>query len=364
MAEDPAAPDTDPAAPGLAILRAEMARQGRDALLAFDAAGQGAAGQEAAGQKAAGQGAADIAARIRATGRLALLGMGASHWANRMALAAYRAAGIAAFAEPLSEALRQPPPPGGVTLIASQSGGSGEVAAWFSRFADSADQFGLTLDGGSVLARAAPSLVAPVAKERAFAATRSIMVTLALHAAILDALGHDTAPLLALWREDAPPPAPPAEAVVALRSCRALVLSSRLPLHAALEATALTFMELARLPALAPELGQLLHGPMEALSPGLALVLARPAGADGDAVAGVALRAAGLGLTPILFDLSGDEPVAGAATIPLTPREGLAAAAALLPAAQALAIEAAALRIGEGFGRPLRSSKVSDGERP
>ncbi|HRP77938.1 MAG TPA: aminotransferase [Aquamicrobium sp.] len=339
----------DPAAPGLAILRAEMARQSRDALIAFDAA---------RGEAAA------VAARIRATGRLALLGMGASHWANRMVQPFYRAAGIMAFAEPLSEALRQPPPPGGVTLVVSQSGGSGEVEAWFSRLSGRADQFGLTLGGGSVLARAVPSLVAPVEKERAFAATRSIIVTLALHAAILDALGHDTAPLLDLWREDAPPPAPPAEAVAALASCHALVLSSRLPLHAALEATALTFMELARLPALAPELGQLLHGPMEALSPGLALVLARPAGADGDAVAGVARSAVDLGLNPVLFDLSGEEPVAGAVTIPLPPRDGLAAVAALLPAAQTLAIQAAARRVGDGFGRPLRSSKVSDGERP
>jgi hypothetical protein len=103
---------------------------------------------------------------------------------------------------------------------------------------------------------------------------------------------------------------------------------------------------------------------MEALSPGLALVLARPAGADGDAVAGVARSAVDLGLNPVLFDLSGEEPVPGAVTIPLPPRDGLAAVAALLPAAQTLAIQAAARRIGDGFGRPLRSSKVSDGERP
>ena len=337
------------AAPGLALLRAEMARQSGDALAAFEAV-----------RPDTGK----IAARIRAAGGLALLGMGASHRANRMALAAYRAAGVTAFAEPLSEALRQPPPAGCVSLIASQSGGSGEVAAWFARFGDRADQFGLTLDGGSLLARSVPSLVAPVPKERPFAATRSIMVTLALHAAILGALGHDVSPLLALWRADDKPPAPPAEAVAALASCRALYLSSRQPLHAAFEAAALTFMELGRVPALPLELGQLLHGPMETLSPGIALVLARPAGADGEAVARVARAAAGLGLTPILFDLSGDMAIAGAVTVPLPRREGLAAVAALLPAAQALVIEAAARRIGEGFGRPLRSAKISDGESP
>lgn len=346
--------DSAAAAPGLAVLRAEMAVQNRDALRSFEAARQDAAG---------------IAHRIRACGRVTLLGMGASHWANRMVLAAYRRAGIVATAEILSEAMRQPLPGGGVTLVASQSGGSGEVRAWFERFGAIPDQYGLTLDSGSFLAGAVPCLVAPVERERAFAATRSIMVTLALHAAILEELGDagladEIAALREVWRADAPLPRLPAEAVAALVECRALYLSSRVPLHAALEATALTFMELARTPALAPELGQLLHGPMETLSPGIALVLARPAGADQGAVTRVAETAHRLGLKPMVFDLSGATPVGGAVTIPLGFAQGLAAAATLLPAAQALAIEAAALRVGEGFGTPLRSSKVTDGEAP
>lgn len=350
MAEGQAA--EGPAAPGLALLHAEMARQNRDAAAAFDAVRPEAA---------------RIAARIRALGRVTLAGMGASHWANRMALFAYRKAGVVAAADVMSEALRQPQAPGGVTLLTSQSGGSGEVRAWFSRFPDEEDRYGLTLDGDGFLARSAVSLVAPVARERAFAATRSIMVTLALHAAILDALGGgdlaaEIAALREVWRADAPPPAPPAEAVAALSSCRALVLSSRMPAHAALEVAALTFMELARAPALALEIGQLLHGPMEALSPGLALVLARPAGADAAAPARIAEAAAGLGLKPVLFDLAGGAPVAGAVTVPLPARQGLAAQATLLPAVQALVVAAAAARVGEGFGTPLRSSKVTDGE--
>jgi len=343
-----------PAAPGLAVLHAEMARQNRDAAAACDAVRPDAA---------------RIAARIRALGRVTLLGMGASHWANRMALFAYRKAGVVAAAEVMSEAMRQPFPPGGATLLTSQSGGSGEVRAWVSRFAERQDQYGLTLNGDGFLARSVPSLVAPVERERAFAATRSIMVTLALHAAILDALGggdlaDEITALRGLWRADAPPPAPPAEAIDALSSCRALVLSSRLSVHAALEAAALTFMELSRTPALALETGQLLHGPMETLSPGLALVLARPAGADAGALTRLAQTAVGLGLRPVLFDLSGGAPVAGAMTISLPARHGLAAQATLLPAAQALVVAAAARRISEGFGTPLRSSKVTDGETP
>ena len=338
--------------PGLVVLRSEMARQNADALCSFEAARLDAE---------------QIAARIRATGRVTLLGMGASHWANRMVLTAYRRAGVLAAAQVMSEAMRQPRQPGGVTLLTSQSGGSGEIKAWFERFRAVDDQYGLTLVADSFLARAAPCLIAPVEREQAFAATRSIMVTLALHAAILDALGGEAlaseiAPLLDLWRADAPLPALPSRAIAALADCRALYLSARMPIHPVLEATALTFMELARTPALALEIGQLLHGPMETLSPGIALVLARQAGEDAATVTGVAEAAVRLGLTPILFDMSGGAPVEDAVTIPLPALEGLPALATFLPAAQALAIEAAALRIGEGFGTPLRSSKVTDGE--
>jgi len=103
---------------------------------------------------------------------------------------------------------------------------------------------------------------------------------------------------------------------------------------------------------------------METLAPGLALVLARPAGTDAGALTRLAQMAAGLGVRPVLFDLSGGTPVAGAVTVSLPARQGLAAQATLLPAAQALVVAAAARRVGAGFGTPLRSSKVTDGEAP
>src|SRR5690606_9518675 len=115
---------------------AEMAKQDRDAAASFDAVLADAA---------------EIAGRIRVTGRLTMLGMGASHWTNRVVLGSYRAAGVIASAEVLSEYLRMPQPEAGVILIASQSGDSGEVAAWLSRFGSRGDQFGLTLNGESVL---------------------------------------------------------------------------------------------------------------------------------------------------------------------------------------------------------------------
>jgi len=53
------------------------------------------------------------------------------------------------------------------------------------------------------------------------------------------------------------------------------------------EAGGLSFMELARLPVLALELGQFVHGPFETLRPSSGLVLLRGAGAAGEGVARV-----------------------------------------------------------------------------
>lgn len=337
--------------PGLTVLRAEMIRQYRDALQSYTLA----------------QGQAEtIAKRIQATNRVVLMGMGASHWANRMVLASYRAAGIEASAEVVCEAMRAPlASQPRVTLLVSQSGGSGEIAAYLQRNPDHADHFGLTLNTDSTLGSTLPCLIGQGGREQAFAATRSILVTVCLHAAVLAHLGADTSELLDVLQTGDPlgMPAPP-EAVQRLQSCPLLVLSGRGQAHSALEAAALTYTELTREPAIALELGQLLHGPMEMLRPDMALVLARPNGADAAAVTRVAQAAVSYGLSPILFDCGTHPPVEGATSIALAGRTGLAEVATLLPAVQRLAIEAAAMRIGEGFGTPLRSSKVTNGEAP
>jgi fructoselysine-6-P-deglycase FrlB-like protein len=69
--------------------------------------------------------AAMIAENIRATGRVVILGMGASHYANRICEPLYRALEIDAVAVPLSEAIYAPfPNQDRVTLLVSQSGAS------------------------------------------------------------------------------------------------------------------------------------------------------------------------------------------------------------------------------------------------
>ena len=123
--------------------------------------------------------------------------MGASHAAARIVEPLYRSLGIDAIALPLSEQLAAPLSIAGkAVLVTSQSGESAEVARWFATETQRRHVFGLTLDGGSQLARTVPSLVASGGPETAFAATRSLTVTLALHLAVLARLGLDPEPAL------------------------------------------------------------------------------------------------------------------------------------------------------------------------
>lgn len=345
----PSSPARAEAATPLALLHDEMRRQDADAIASLDAARDDAR---------------PIADRVRSTGRLLMLGMGASHWANRMVLAGYRGLGIDAQAEMLSEALRLPPPPRDrAVLITSQSGGSGEVRAWLGQQRDLAGVYGLTLQPDSLLGRAVPCLIGRGGAEKTFAATRSVMLTLALHAAALEALGLDVTALTRIWQSSPGlPPAPPEAAIDALARCRTLVLASRGELVPVLQGAALTYMELARTFAAGLELGELIHGPQEALGAGTALLLARPDGPDAAGITRFAHDAVSWGVPTVLFDIGDRHPVIeGAVVIQLPASTGLATAVRLLPAVQSLAIAAAARRVPD-MGVPQRSSKVTDGE--
>lgn len=142
---------------GLVAIEKEMARQNADAIASFEAAKPLAA---------------TIAQSLRKTGRLLLLGMGGSHAVSRAVEPLYRSLGIDAVALPLSEQLGQPVPISGKTvLVTSQSGESAEVLRWFAEAGVAPDTFGLTLEGGSTLARTVPSLVGACGTENAFAAS-------------------------------------------------------------------------------------------------------------------------------------------------------------------------------------------------
>jgi fructoselysine-6-P-deglycase FrlB-like protein len=328
----------------LRAIEREMARQHEDALASIAAAARRAG---------------EIAAAIRSRKRLLLLGMGGSHAVNRMAEVEYRALGIDAIALPLSEQLYSPLALDGRAVIhTSQSGESAEILRLLERLGRHGEAFGLTLEGGSTLARGLPSLVGAGGTERAFAATRSLTITLALHAAILAELGLDIGAVRKALETGLSVDVD--KALDALRDCRAVLFSGR-TLRGLAEAVALVTMELARMPAYALEGGQLRHGPMEILGPEVGVVLFNARETAAALSRSLAGDTAVAHSPTVLFDASGEESGGQAVTLRFPPAQGLAAIFAFLPSAQRLAVGLACQRVKD-VGTPRRSSKITRSE--
>lgn len=331
----------EPPRDGLAALEREMARQGGDALRSFEVA-----------VPLAGQ----IAASLRRSGRLLMLGMGASHAVGRTVEPFYRTLGIDAVAVPLSEQLGAPLPMSGRTvLVASQSGESAEVVRWLAQANVTADSFGLTLAPESTLARTLPTLSGAGGAETAFAATRSLTITFAQHLAILAALGADPAPALARLSRGGVSETGPA--LQALAGVDTVVASGR-RLRGLAEAAALGLCELSRIPAFALEGGQLRHGPMEMLGPRIGLLQFRSTEAASGLIASLSTAAAEAGSPVVVLDSSGENPVPGTVTLAAEAASDMAAVFSLLPLAQRLMVDFAAARVPD-VGTPLRSSKIT-----
>lgn len=337
-------PAGKPRPAGLLAIDREMARQHADAIASFQ-------------QNATI--AAKVAATIRQSGRLLMLGMGGSHAVGRAVEPLYRAHGIDALALPLSEQLGQPLPLAGRTvLVTSQSGESAEVVRWFAEKGDGADAFGLTLESASFLARTAPSLIGAGGTELAFAATRSLTVSFALHLAVLAALGDD--PAAALAALEAPETVDIDIALAALSRVTTIVTSGR-RLQGLAEALALGLTELSRLPCFSLEGGQLRHGPMEMLGQRTGVILFRGDDPTAELVTAMAVSVIEAGAPLVIFDSSGQAPVSGAVTLALKPASGLAAIFAMLPVAQRLMIAFADARVDDA-GTPVRSTKITRSE--
>ena len=327
---------------GLALLQAEMARQGADAIASLT-------GNEAM--------AAELAASIMRTGRLVLIGMGASHYANRMAETSWRRLGVDCRAETAGDVLLQDLPAQARTLVlVSQSGESGEILQLLDLLPRGADLFGMTLAPQSTLGRSLRCLVGVGGQEVAFAATRSLTITLALHAAVLAAAGGEigsfAATLAASLRSALD------EAVEALAQKNSVIIAGRGELRGLAEANGLMLMELARIPAFGFEFGQFRHGPLEALAPDLGVLLLRGPGALSAGTATLARAALGAGTVPVIFDCSGEAPIEGAVTVAFSSNEGLSAVAAMLPALQKLIIAVSGRKVA-GVGEPVRSTKIT-----
>ncbi len=329
---------------GVLAIDREMARQHDDALASFAAATDLAA---------------RIAAAMRQRRRVVLLGMGGSHAVNRMAEVEYRARGIQAVAIALSEQLYSPLDlSDNVVIVTSQSGESAEVLRILKVLAGHAASYGMTLEPNSALALSVPSLIGAGGTEHAFAATRSLMITLALHLAVLAALGVDASAALEALR--ARLQADVTEAVKLLKPCKAIVFSGR-ALRGLAEAVALSTMELARMPAYALEGGQFRHGPLEVLDLGVGAVHFCADEPAASLVAGLAHDTVAGGSPTVVFDASGSETIRGDLILHLPKARGLAAILSMLPTAQRLAIGLAGQRVS-AVGIPLRTTKITRSE--
>jgi fructoselysine-6-P-deglycase FrlB-like protein len=325
---------------GRAAIESDMARQREDALASF------AEARELSIR---------VAAAIEETGHLLLLGMGASHAAGRIVAPLYRRLGIDAVAVTLSEQLAAPLPTADSTLIlASQSGESAEVIRWLKQHRERRNVFGLTLDPKSTLAKAAPSLIGLGGEELGFAATRSLTISLALHLAVLDALGDDSRPALSALGSREEPLFD--AALEELTGVNTIITSGRL-LQGLAEALALGLAELARIPAFSHDGGQLLHGPLEMLGPEIGVLFVRAKEGGAALVASGAAIAAAAGSPAVLLDASGEPPPENVVTIGWPSQEGLAAVFSILPTAQRFMLAFAASRVPD-VGTPRRSSKV------
>jgi fructoselysine-6-P-deglycase FrlB-like protein len=334
-------PNGNVTAEGLIAIDREMARQHDDAIASFAAT-------------------ADLAARIadalRLRRRVLLLGMGGSHAVNRMVEVEYRTLGIQALAASLSEQLYSPLDlSDAVVIVTSQSGESAEVHRILGDLGGHPASYGMTLEPGSTLGRSMPSLIGAGGTEHAFAATRSLMVTLALHLGVLAALGLETAAALDALRTR--PRLGVTDAVKLFKPCKAIVFSGR-ALRGLAEAAALSTMELARMPAYALEGGQFRHGPLEILGPEIGAVHFCADEPAAPLVVGLARDTVAGGSPTLVFDTSGADDLRADLILRLPRARGIAAILAMLPTAQRLAIGLAGQRVSD-VGLPLRTTKIT-----
>jgi len=324
-------PDDLPPPAELRTIRSGMARQHADAIASMEPA-------RPVAQR--------VAASLMGTGQVLLLGAGSSHLCGRMVVPLYRRLGLAAQTLPFPEQLEAPQPLKGRTvLVTSRSGESPEVRRWLEETGGTADSFGLTLAPDSFLARSLPCLIGAGGRETGIGTARSMTVTLALHLAILSALGADVGLAEEVLR--APPLPDIGPAIAALSGVRSIIALGRRQQGLA-ETVALGLCKMIRTPCIALQCAQLSDGPERMLSPETGLVIFR----DGSAPPGPAVPVVNLSGAPVVvFDASGREPLDGAVTVAFPPLDGLAATLAMLPAAQQLVIGLAALAASRGETR-------------
>jgi fructoselysine-6-P-deglycase FrlB-like protein len=327
---------------GLELIQSEMSRQHADALASLEANKDVAR---------------EIAENLRQTKRLTLLGMGASHFSNHSAEVEYKKLGLDATALLISEVLYYPLPDiKRVSLISSQSGESGEVVQYLKKPSGLEQRYGVTLNSESILAKTILSLVGVGGGELGFAATRSFSISLALHAAVLEALGDSQEGVREILKN--PPSVDVVSAVEPLSTVETVAFVGRGSLQGVAEMGALAMTELARITAIAYEGGAFRHGPLESLRKSLGVVFYRTSDATAQHTKELAEICLQAGMKPVVFDTSGEEAIQDTVTLRFPKLTGLAAALAVAQPQQQLVLALASQRV-KNVGEPVRSSKVT-----
>jgi len=302
--------------------------------------------------------AKQIADSITTQRNLFLLGMGASHFANEIAAARFRALGIDAFAIPASEALYNPIPRIGNVILTSQSGGSIEVIKWLEQNRDTNVIAGVTLNPNNPFGNV-PTLVGAGGAEKAFAATRSFSLTIAAFSGVLKHMGASDDDLIS---SEEPTIDPNVEALVSnFDAANTFVFAGRAALDGLAKLAALSAMELGQLPALGYEAGQFRHGPIEFLSPSIGVVFFRAPGMSAHAWRDLAQICDRAGAPTLIFDASGEEPLKHGLTVQFSSGNGMKAVYEMQPTLQALLLGIAAKRVS-AISVPRFCSKVTDTE--
>jgi fructoselysine-6-P-deglycase FrlB-like protein len=175
-----------------------------------------------------------------------------------------------------------------------------------------------------------------------------------MHASILEVLGSNDDVRAALQA-----PIPNVDAALkTVSSSQTLIYSGRTQLQGLAEVCALHTAELARVPALALEGGQFKHGPLELLEPSFGVIFLRAAGPTASLTASLVETCLRAGITPVVFDASGEPELSSTVTVSIARHHGLSSAIAAMLPLQNFVIGFAQQRI-EHVAEPRFSSKVT-----
>jgi len=240
--------------------------------------------------------------RARKAGRVVFSGMGTSQFAPEMVLAALAREGVDASTVDAGELLHYPRPIPGMLVLVSQSGESVETRELASRCRPAGGLAAIVNTTTSAVARAADIVLPMYAGRETAISTKTYVNTLALLHLLAAALGDAGAVKQALRDLDQLAGAMSEcdragieRAGALLSDASSLHVISRGPAVVAAKQAALTFMEGARLSAVAFTGGSFRHGPFELVDADHRCVFFIPGGPTCRLLTGMATEVAGKG---------------------------------------------------------------------